>query len=264
LFFFAIRLHLPERSVHALLVENEDLAQEKSSLLELVEELKSAINLLSLQANYCESVRGIVLAHSRRPIASCEEFRAAIDDVAAPIYIQTEEFFGCGASEGWCFTVYLYSRTRDCLVPIWRRASPAFLGGSNPRKWGRGEGHVGKAFVDQKAIITGNATSEEVADFSAVPPGKRKDYDAQMYVSFASIPIGPILKEDGRPYGVLVGTSDRPGRFDRENTAILVQVSGVIASFLIGGRLDVDELAALTEKGIVEDLNGSARADDPQ
>src|SRR4051795_6013713 len=34
--FFAIRLHLPERSVHALLVENEDLAQEKSSLLELV------------------------------------------------------------------------------------------------------------------------------------------------------------------------------------------------------------------------------------
>jgi len=252
--FFAIRLHVPEKSLHGLLVENEDKDEEIQSLIESNQGLEEAINLLSLQVNYCSSARGIMLTHARSDLKTLAELRTAIDDLATPLYLQNEALFGFGSSEQWCFTLYLYSQHHEQLLPVWRRKSANHLSGDKPRIWERGEGHVGKAFVDQKAIITGNASDGEVAEFSTLPPGREKDYDSKTYISYASIPVGPILSEDRRPYGVLVGTSDRPGRFDRENSAILYQISGAVASLLISGNLDIDDIAEVSA-GEVHDIN---------
>jgi hypothetical protein len=238
----ALRLHLSSRSSIALVVDNEGLSDQVRELQIDSEQLTRAIDLLALQVNYGASARATILSHARRGIRTIEQLKEALADMAAPLYSQGEFIFDFRLSEKWSFTVFLFSEKQRLLLPVWRERAKDFPSFGETRAWGPGEGHVGKAFVDQKSIITGDVRSPEAAEFSSIPPHRRKDYDDDLYVSFASIPIGPILEEDRRPYGVIVGTSNQPGRFDREKAGILFQVAGAIASLLITSESDIDNL----------------------
>jgi hypothetical protein len=238
----ALRLQLSSRSSIALVVENERLSDRIHILETDAEQLTRAIDFLALQVSYNSSARAAVLAHAQRGIQDVQQLREALADMAAPLYLQGEFIFDFKLSEKWSFTIYLYSAEQRMLLPVWRERAKDFPSLGDTRSWGPGEGHVGKAFVDQKSIVTGDVRSPEAAEFSSVPPQLRKEYDDELYVSFASIPIGPILEHDNRPYGVLVGTSNRAGRFDRENAGILFQVAGTIASLLITSKSDIDKL----------------------
>ncbi len=246
----AIRLNPTGESLLALAVENEEFEETIATLIEEKSQLSSLVDRLALQASYSSSVRSAILSFARQNISDIEGLEKAINDLASPLYLEGEFIFDIGPSEAWSFAVYLFSESRDILMPIWRRKSQNHKSpkGDLGREWGRGEGHVGKAFVDQRVIITGDAQHPDAEPFSAVPPTKEKGYDRALYRSFASVPIGPLLAEDDRPYGVLVATSDRVGRFGRDNSGMLIQISGAVASLLITGGLDIDDLIQSSTK----------------
>lgn len=78
------------------------------------------------------------------------------------------------------------------------------------RSWGVGEGHVGKAFELQNELVCGDATAPDVAAWIAAPPGKRKEDDAEKFVSLAAIPVAISASE---PLGVVIMTSSERYRF---------------------------------------------------
>ena len=245
----AMRYNISEPAAIGLVVENEDLEKGIESLERDLEQLQDSISILSMQSSYSKSIRATILEYklAENKVTNLEDLRSMIDALSSTLYIDGEFIFGLGSSELWNFAVYLYSEDNRNLVPVWREKSRNHPSTDMGRIWNPGEGHVGKAFVDQKSIITEDAREDGVSEFSATPPGKNKAYDQSAYVSFAAIPIGPILIKDTRPYGVIVGTSDRPGRFDVEKAGILEHIAGAIAAALITGDLDIDTLCEIPE-----------------
>ena len=230
--------------VVGLAVSHENLENEVSECEKRIEKYARSINLLTIQANYSISSRNTIVTHVKAGMPDRAALEKAINDLADPLIAQGEEIFGLGSGERWSFAVYLYSKKSATLISVWRDRARCHPSRGMGRAWAAGEGHVGKSFTDQIPYITGDARSEEARQFSTAPPLKIEPYDRDTYISFAAIPIGPILNQDTRPYGVLVGTSDRVGRFDRENSGILVQIAISIASLLITGNFDIDLLTA--------------------
>ena len=102
--------------------------------------------------------------------------------------------------------------------------------------------------MNGKPIITGDASHPEVSPLSAVPQAKERRSDLDLYRSYASIPIGPLLEGETTPYGVLVATSDRVGRFDKENTLALVHMADLIASNIALLDLRIDRLQQTSDE----------------
>ena len=177
-------------------------------------------------------------------LKSLKDLEAAVGSICSPLVNEGELLFGFGGSEKWNFACYLYSAQDDLLVPIWRERARTHPSTGIGRKWGRGQGHVGKTFVDAQTIITGDALHADVAQLCSAPKELEVEYDNTAYRSFVSVPIGPLLATCNRPYGVLVGTSDREKRFDKENSAILEHAASVIASLVVLADTNFDRLVA--------------------
>jgi len=242
------RVRPSSQSLLKLLVENENREDEVKRLEESVSGLSQSIELLSAVVTLNYSTRRMVVKYVQNGIRTRDQLTESLTEIMAPLYLEGEHFFGFQGSERWNFAIYLFSREADQLLPVWREKARNHPSQGGGRTWGRGEGHVGKAFVNAKAIITGDATHPEVAPLSAAPNSKVKDYDESLYLSYASIPIGPLLDDKGLPYGVLVATSDRTGRFDKENTAILVHIADIIASLVSLCEIDIDTLEVCADE----------------
>jgi nitrate reductase NapE component len=226
-----------------LVDQNETLGDQIDELEITISDLGQSLNLLAAQATFSISSRVMLVHYLKRGISTVAEVRECFSEILAPAYLDGEFLFGFGGSERWNFAVYLYSSEQDLLVPVWREKAQNHPSAGMGRSWGRGQGHVGKAFVDLQTIITGDSQLEEVAQLSAAPTRLQRGYDGSTYRSFAAIPIGPMLPDkEPLPYGVLVATSDRVGRFDRENTAVLSQAAGIIGSLIALGSLEIDRL----------------------
>jgi hypothetical protein len=95
----------------------------------------------------------------------------------------------------------------------------------------RGVGHVGKAFADRSVKITEDATQHGIAELMKPPPALSRPYDEATYRSYVCIPFGND-SDQADPCGVLVATSDRPGRFTNANHEILRQAAVVIGGIV--------------------------------
>ncbi|MCK9551716.1 GAF domain-containing protein, partial [Aquamicrobium sp.] len=136
-----------------------------------------------------------------------------LDEILSPFYMAGDSIFDFEISEKWSIGIYLYDEKASVLRSVWRKTS-----GTHPSKgrigrdWMPGEGHVGKAFLDRRPILTGNANDDAVAQLCRARASKWREQDNETYVSFASVPIA-IASDDGiDPYGILVVTSDVEGR----------------------------------------------------
>lgn len=238
-----------------LALQNEEHEKKIGNSLIDREQLEQAISLLIYQSTFSLATRGMIIEYMRRGITTLDELKEAISELASPIYLEGEEIFGFGGSERWNFAVYLHSRSRDRLLPVWRSTAPNHPSQGPGRVWGRGQGHVGKAFVDGQPIITPDALHPDVERLSAAPKGMETPIDREVYRSFAALPIGPTAEQEAEPYGVLVGTSNRVGRFDKENTAMLVHLADVLASLMVVANVEIDELIDLAS-GTVEQNQG--------
>lgn len=228
-----------ESAALSLTIENDDLAVEKEDLLSTLNDAGKWVfhsyAALNLRAMTTEFIRDGIVDRS--------QFEEAAGDMLAPLYLNGGDVLGFDASERWTFGIFLYSIKRDELVPVWREKSRNHPSAGRGRSWGRGQGHVGKCFVDKKPIITGDAMHPDVIQLCGAPAGMEKDYDGEVYRSFASIPI-PSMKADALPYGVLIGTSDKKDRFDQDGAILLMHYAEALAAVIGLGKIDIDCILA--------------------
>jgi len=218
------------------------LSEEKDRFREL-EEREQQIAALARKWNFesisASTLRNMVGQYLADGLNNEDEFLEAIREILSPLYISGAAIFGFNGAEKWSFALYIYSDSRDLLMPIWRERSIGHPGSDKSRTWGRGEGHVGKAFVDGAAIITGDASLKDVKQLALGPALKNKKYD-DVYISFASVPVGPIGEAGKRPFGILVATSNSKDRYDKNSGYLLKHYADSIATILALSNLNRD------------------------
>jgi hypothetical protein len=142
---------------------------------------------------------------------------AALEECVQEILQALEQhapiLFSFERKEKWSFTVFSADAHAN-LAPIKRLASATHpRRDSQPRSWRAGEGHVGQAFQRRKTIVTRDATDPQVAVLFRAQGANEREGDDALYRSYVSAPLG--AGGEGRaPLGVLVVTSDVPGRFE--------------------------------------------------
>jgi hypothetical protein len=167
-------------------------------------------------------------------------FAEMLDEVLSPLYNNGDSLFGFAISEKWNICVYLFNAKTKMLEPVWRRKSTSHPSVGLGRAWMPGEGHVGKAYLDRRPILTGNANDEAVAQLCRARPSKLASYDESTYVSFASVPISASEADDKDPVGVLVVTSDVEGRLAEEShTELLMHFAGTLSVIIELSSADV-------------------------
>jgi hypothetical protein len=118
------------------------------------------------------------------------------------------DLFGMN-DDRWTFTIYQLHGDK-LVVRVTRRWSRSAEQGPH-REWQSGDGHVGQAFKARRELICSNSNDGNVAGFLAAAAADRREYDTEVYVSFASVPI--MIGDAETPRGVLSVTSDQAGRF---------------------------------------------------
>ncbi|MBO6724619.1 MAG: GAF domain-containing protein [Rhizobiaceae bacterium] len=186
-------------------------------------------------------------------------FSEIMDELLSPFYLQGDSIFGFVPSEKWSIGIYLYSKPKKLLKPVWRQKSNNHPSQGMGREWRSGEGHVGKAFLDRRPILTGNANDDAVAQLCRARSSKQLDYDSKTYISFASVPIGLADDDNVDPFGVLVATSDREDRLSEESTTeLLMHAAETIAVILelsgadIGCLTDPNHATENNVKGVTD------------
>lgn len=111
----------------------------------------------------------------------------------------------------WNFALYLHDPTKDMLVCAACIRPTRAESDAPHRDIAPGTGHVGKVFTSKREAAADDATKPEYrAMFEMTPEQGGKTDDALIYRSIASV---PVQLGSNSPVGVLVATSDRPGRF---------------------------------------------------
>lgn len=156
-----------ESTVLALATENADLRDEREVLTNQLDDAGKWV----FHSYAAHALREMSIANVRNRVTSISDLKEALDDLLAPLYLSGGDVLGFGGSERWSLTVYLYSASEDKLKPVWREKSRNHPSSDLGRSWGRGQGHVGKAFVDGKIIVTGDASHPDVIQLCGAPSG---------------------------------------------------------------------------------------------
>ncbi len=244
-----------EGSVIALTVELSDAHKNISDLQSELEYYEHLTNSLVWESYSAFALRQMTAQYAIQGIPSIDDLNEALGEMLSPLYLDGGETLGLEASEKWGIAVYLYSGKQDKLILVWREKSRNHPSAGEGRAWGRGEGHVGKAFVNGKPLVTRDASHQDVVQLCSAPSHLERDYDEKAYRSFASIPIGPV-KDEPFPYGVLVGTSDHVGRFDGEKAKLMKHFADSIAVMIGLNGIDFDCIAESTDTCLTKGDSG--------
>jgi hypothetical protein len=229
---FTILSIMSTATIQEAFFEVEDLKAQMRNLTDRLADLQKNVILFSViseLANAWQRMTPPVVANGIKDRVDLKEY---LDDLMAPLYLRGGSLFGFQHEELWNFSVYLFDPSAHKLVQVWRdchRLHPSY--GKLGRDWAPGQGHIGKAFADAEPKITGDATDPAVIGLMGAPAALRRDHDATVYRSFASVPIIPSAS-NATPFGVLVATSDRAGAFDKTNSLVLRLAAGAIANTL--------------------------------
>lgn len=161
--------------------------------------------LYSTAAALREVVESVLVAGAGDEDEQRRRFGMMLDIVVS----EKDILFGMNADR-WNFAIYIYSFQRELLqCAVCRR--PMRVEEMAPhRSWKPGEGHVGIAFQTRREIVAGDTSEPEARALFDGPDPNRREEDLARYRSIASIPIGASADEI---IGVVVATSDVPGRF---------------------------------------------------
>ncbi len=227
---------------------NEDHSKICDQLDEEIQELnlranrlKEEITVLGNSITYLTDLEGILrywhtswceaVGQDGHNIVSLDNLKVVVEEMFAPIKAKLDRLFQIERGENWNFAIYAYFEGEEMLRPIWRDKAPGHPSTGEGRSWPKGGGHVGGTFMtgEDRIINDARAIKKEGAD--PVPAGSENGYDSDTYVSYASLLIGPIA-DRLEPFGVVVGTSDIPGRFNKENALVLRHFAQVLAGIL--------------------------------
>lgn len=230
------------QSILRMIVESSEQRKRVDSLEASVANFGRSIVARETGSAHLAGTRAMIAEAIRAGVKSRAELAEVLSELLLPIIVDGELFFGFRFAERWSLSVYLFSADRNELVDIWRDKARTHPGGILGRSLRPGDGHVGQAFLNQRSIITVDATADDVRSLVATPPERHRSWDEDVYRSFASFPIGPALTTTDRAYGVLVATSDEAGRFFSGNAWILEEMAGAIALVLLAANVDFDRL----------------------
>lgn len=198
--------------------------------------LGSSIKFLSLLQEQSLAWTQIVRNHIKHSPKTPENFLETITEICETIVETRDAFFHMDASEHWSFALYVFDSRDGLLHPVWRakhRRHPSIGLG---RSWAPGRGHVGIAFAQKEPKICPDASAPGVWE-AFNTDGDARDYDRTTYASFVSEPIGPV-DEKSAPFGALVATSNKTGRFDLETALVLRHAASAIATLISIGYGD--------------------------
>jgi hypothetical protein len=207
----------------------QDLSEENEVIKRENLILKSDIKSLNLLQTSIQAFRELESQFIRKNEADLINF---IDLTVSIIVDIRDQLFNFGANELWNFAVYLYNPDSDKLEVVWRKKHHNHPSQGEERKWKSGQGHIGKAFSDGTAKITGDALESNTASLMSPPPRLQRSYDQEAYRSFASIPI-MLENETEVPFGVLVATSNKVNRFNKFNCLILKHLADTLANVIV-------------------------------
>lgn len=230
------------RSILRLVVEYAESRHTISDLERSVADFEASTLVVESSAAHLAANNAIIAEAMLRGISNYGDLEETLTEMLFPLIVDGEVLFGMRYSERWSFSVYLYSVSRGELINVWREKSGTHPGGKRGRPLRPGEGHIGQAFLNERAIITVDATAPAALPLIATPAAKTKPYDVDVYRSFASVPVGPLARGAGSPSGVLVATSDSAGRFFGGNARILEEMAAAIALCLQVTQVDIDRL----------------------
>ena len=206
----------------------KDLDDENIRLRDDNQDILTKINYLLLLENTIKAFREIELQHIRQK----GELVDFIEIAFSLVLKISDRLFNFKSNELWNFAVYIYNEEAQRLESVWRKKHPNHPSKGEARTWKQGQGHVGKAFSDGTAKITGDALDPNVSSLMSPPSTLVRNYDRQAYRSFASIPI--VLENDLEiVYGVLVATSDEVNRFNKFNCLILQHLADTLANVIV-------------------------------
>jgi hypothetical protein len=223
--FFYIK---DDRLVHEVYHRAQSIIDENGKLSENVIELRNTVIQSYVHMSAALYWMPMLYRYTQIGFVSVEEFQENADELLSVIIEGRSELFGFTERELWNFACYVFDEERQFLVPVWRRKHDRLPSEGLGRSWAIGTGHVGKAFADNEAKITADATHETVIGHMRAPVSQRHEHDETVYRSFAAILI-QIGDEGDRPLGILVGTSDVAGRFTKDNSLILYHAANVLA-----------------------------------
>ncbi|MCC0179452.1 GAF domain-containing protein [Waterburya agarophytonicola K14] len=218
----------------------EELEKQNNILNKNKQELEKDIRYLNILHNTIQAFR-VLESDFVRNESNEEGLQDFIDITVSFIVDIREQIFDFNSEDLWSFSVYLYRQNDDLLESIWLKKHENHPSTGEPRKWKPGQGHIGRAFIDGVAKITGDATELAVANLMSPPPRLARDYDREAYKSFASIPIS-LNAEQEKPYGVLVVTSNKPNRFNKFNCLILNHVADTISNVIALRGILIDDI----------------------
>lgn len=229
--------HPTYHDAYRLLAQKNIDDERIEKLSDEINELKVIVEDLYFKNIIAFAMRGMSIDYVnyiRRNGLNKDYFNEMIDELMAPFYLSGDVIFGFKISEKWSISLYLHNKKDNLLKCVWRKTSPTHPSAEKlGRDWLPGEGHVGKAFLDRKPILTGNANDDAVAQLCRARDSRMTEYDSATYVSFASVPITVVDDDAQDPYGVLVVTSDEVDRLSEESlTEMLMHVAETIAIIL--------------------------------
>lgn len=198
-----------ERSEPEILIEAERAiveAEERAQIIgRLEEDFLWFSRLYSLNSFLREIVEQVSLHGGGTPGEQAARYGSMLDMLVADKGV----LFGMN-DDRWNFAIYFFNAASgelDCIAcrrPI--RAEEE----APHRSWKPGIGHVGIAFQTVRTIVAADTSEPEARALFDAPEGLRNPDDVERYRSIASV---PIRLQDENPIGVVVGTSDAPGRF---------------------------------------------------
>ncbi|MCM0019606.1 MAG: GAF domain-containing protein [Tagaea sp.] len=157
--------------------------------------------------------------------------REAVQEFLATMDKNAESLFAFDRNELWSLTVYVHDKASASLKHF-DRIAPKLHPGSKRvgRTWPVGEGHVGRAWARREPLLSSDATHPDVRDAYKAPHGMTKPDDETLYRSYLSAPIGGA-NGGPEPFGVLVATSDKAGRFSNPAIRPIEFAANTLAAF---------------------------------
>jgi hypothetical protein len=142
---------------------------------------------------------------------------------------------GFTPGELWTISVYRAETIGDVVLRrlVTRRANRLEETGAS-REWGRGEGHIGMAYLRANGVVLEDVEDPAIRHTLNTPPEKDLTTDPQRYRSIAA--IGVLRAGTANPWGVVIATSSVAGRFSpdaqsagSERAEAMRVLAGVIA-----------------------------------
>lgn len=222
-------------SVFGILVDYEKAEQELEDTTNKYHQADEELKFFSFLSQYAYHWSTQTQGWRASINADPGNLRDAMDDMFAAIFSEDESAFELWPRERLKFVLYIHIAGE--LIPVWvdEKTSGLRRVDSVPRTWPAGQGHVGITFSTSEDQITEDATTpDKIATFGA-KRDLHRDSDEQRYKSFCSL----LLSKDDTGFGVLVGTSNKVGRFTPEESALIVrQAATTVENMLSDANLE--------------------------